>query len=137
MYSKFSLLRWFFLRHGASLYSRSSKFQIYNIDKNKRIIAKVKILNKILCLKENILLKKWFTRPKTSFKNNNSILFALFLLCYPKWSFRNNEIILEFFYSIKELMVQISKESIIALSANLTISTITARDILDVWNFEQ
>ena len=34
-------------------------------------------------------------------------------------------------------MVQISKESIIALSANLTISTITARDILDVWNFEQ
>ena len=49
----------------------------------EKIIANVKILNTGLCLKEDISLKTWFTWPRTSFDNNNSI-FVLFWLGYPK-----------------------------------------------------
>ena len=50
-----------------SLYSSALNSQIDKIVKDKNIIAKVEILNKGLCLKEDILLKTWFTWPRTSF----------------------------------------------------------------------
>ena len=130
--------------------------------------------------KKDILLEKWFTRPRTSFNNNNTIYFLLLWLCYSEWSFGHNKISLEIlfnqrihgvnfkssiiiiiiiiimiffifsflvvlpklifghikislnFFFIKEFMVLISKESITALSAKLTISTIITTE-----NFEK
>ena len=61
LYLKFPLLRWFFEDTVTSLYSSSQNFHIDNIAKEKKIIAKVKIVNKGLCLKRDISLKTWFT----------------------------------------------------------------------------
>ena len=95
LHSKFLLLRWFFKNMVTSLYSSSPNFQIDNaVTNNKKIIAKVKILNKGLCLKEDVLLKTWFMWPRTSVKyNNNNSIFCFVLVVLPE------------FFSIKEFMV--------------------------------
>ena len=66
-----------------SLYSSSPNFQMHNIVKNKKK-AKEKILNTVLCLEENILLKRWFTWSRTSFDNNKSEILVLFLDLLPE-----------------------------------------------------
>ena len=52
--------------------------------KTKKIIAIVKILNEALWFKEDIWLKTWFTWPRISFKNNNSIFCFFFLVVLPQ-----------------------------------------------------
>ena len=91
-----------------------------------KIIAKVKIWNKVSFLKENILLKKLFTCPSTFFNNINGIFLVLFWLCgwwlVVGWLFGC-------LVCVSWFMLSISKELITILSAKSTISTTTTREI--------
>ena len=83
LYSKLLILRWFFggvwyhtlgddeAHHVTSIHRRLISRSLTPL-RTKKIIAEVKILNKGLCLKEIIPLKKIIYVTSTSFNNNNS-----------------------------------------------------------------